>query len=62
MSKKRQFASLRYRVKVNESSAQLDQIISGKLESDKPENLRTLCQHCRLLESDHRHRKIIDMP
>jgi 5-methylcytosine-specific restriction endonuclease McrA len=57
--KHEQSTRLRYKAKINESSAQLDQIITRKLGTHKSENLRTLRGRCHLLGNVPRHRRMM---
>lgn len=48
------------KIKLKLNECHIDHIKSGKLGTSKFNNLRTLCQRCHILRSDHRHQGMID--
>lgn len=53
------FKCVRCKIHLEESSAHIDHIKSGKLSNNHDSNLRTLCRKCHTLRLDHRHRGMI---
>lgn len=46
-------------VSLTEQSAHIDHIRSGKLGTNRMDNLRSLCRRCHVLRADFRHRGMI---
>ncbi|WP_242836698.1 HNH endonuclease [Clostridium sp. BNL1100] len=46
-------------VAVSFNDCNIDHIISGKLGTNRLDNLRTLCKRCHILRLDYRHRGMI---
>ena len=53
------YRCVRCKIPVAESTAHIDHIKSGKLGSNRDENLRTLCRRCHVLRADMRHQGMI---
>ena len=50
------FRCVRCGIPVDEDTAQIDHIRSGKLGTNEDSNLRSLCRRCHVLRADRRHR------